>query len=682
MRLNRMTLSNFKGVTAFELRPGGANAAVFGDNGTGKTTLADAFCWALTGKDTTGSKLNPKPLDIRGAEVHNLESAVEAELVDETTGALTTLRRAQTENWTGRRGHAKEYTGNSTAYVVNGVPVQEKDYLDQVAAICPPDVAQMLTDPDALPGKLHWQKRRAILLEVCGDVSAEDVVAANKALAPILDILANQAPVAGKTPLEARRAVVDSRRKEGLARQKELPARIDEVAKSIAHIVWEDAAQDETKVAELDTERDQLNQDRARAQAGAPTQGLQRELQAAEERVREAKRQVDEAARAARHAEEDRIRAACQELVDKVSEAKTTLLTAERNLQAAKDALAGAKRGQAALEAELIPLRNQRDALKDAVWEGDTSCPTCRRPLPEEQVEAARAAFNERRATELERVRAAGTAKRADLNACIERADECERALPPLEDARQQAEAALAEAEVALQGAEPMPTTWPAPDYNSSQAVAAALAEVADISQRINESDDGGMAGELARIDARLSTISRERQECATRISQAKQRQGGEARIAELETEQRAIGEQLELLEQEIHLMERFTRAKAALLTDRVNAAFGLARVRIFRELVNGGLEDCCDITYNGVPYGGGLNTGSRLNVGLDIIRTLSRHYGVTLPVFADNGESVTRLIEIPSQVIRLVVEAGARELRVDTAAPQADLFASNNQAA
>ena len=64
------------------------------------------------------------------------------------------------------------------------------------------------------------------------------------------------------------------------------------------------------------------------------------------------------------------------------------------------------------------------------------------------------------------------------------------------------------------------------------------------------------------------------------------------------------------------------------------------------------------------VPYVG-LNNGAKINVGIDIINTLSTHYGVTVPLFVDNAESVTRLTASGAQVIRLVVSECDKELRV-----------------
>ena len=65
------------------------------------------------------------------------------------------------------------------------------------------------------------------------------------------------------------------------------------------------------------------------------------------------------------------------------------------------------------------------------------------------------------------------------------------------------------------------------------------------------------------------------------------------------------------------------------------------------------------------VPYSF-ANSAARINAGLEIIDVLSRFYGVELPVVVDNAESVTRLADVGTQVIRLVVSEGDRALRVE----------------
>ena len=95
---------------------------------------------------------------------------------------------------------------------------------------------------------------------------------------------------------------------------------------------------------------------------------------------------------------------------------------------------------------------------------------------------------------------------------------------------------------------------------------------------------------------------------------------------------------------------------------------FQMARLVMFKDnITNDGAKECCEVQINGVPYHD-LNNAKKMNIGLDIIQTLCRKYGVTMPVFIDNAESVTKLIDTDLQVIRLVVSAEDKKLRVEKA--------------
>ena len=136
-------------------------------------------------------------------------------------------------------------------------------------------------------------------------------------------------------------------------------------------------------------------------------------------------------------------------------------------------------------------------------------------------------------------------------------------------------------------------------------------------------------------------------------------------RIAELQQDARNAAECLESIEAMLYLVDEFTRYKTRFVEDSINGQFHAARFRLFREQANGGIEERCDVVFDGVSYVG-LNNGAKINVGIDIINTLSRHYGVAVPLFVDNAESVTNLEYAATQVIRLVVSESDKKLRCE----------------
>lgn len=138
-----------------------------------------------------------------------------------------------------------------------------------------------------------------------------------------------------------------------------------------------------------------------------------------------------------------------------------------------------------------------------------------------------------------------------------------------------------------------------------------------------------------------------------------------EKRIGELREEQKKAGAELEQVEALSFTIEDFIRWKMRFVEDSVNGLFRIVTFRLFRDQANGGVAECCDVVVNGVPYAA-INNGARINAGMDIIRRLSEHYGIRVPLFVDNAEGVTRLEDAGTQVIRLVVSSQDKCLRVE----------------
>ena len=122
--------------------------------------------------------------------------------------------------------------------------------------------------------------------------------------------------------------------------------------------------------------------------------------------------------------------------------------------------------------------------------------------------------------------------------------------------------------------------------------------------------------------------------------------------------------------EEHVHqnqVLKAFVTTRVKVLTENVNNKFNIAEFKLFNQLVNGELEETCVTTVDGVEYSGGLNNAARINVGLDIINTLSQHYKITAPIFIDNAESITDIIPTEAQQIQLIVSGQDKNLRMET---------------
>ena len=170
-RIQSMKMQNFCGIQSLEIKPDGADLSVYGDNATGKTTIANAFAWLFTGKNASGTAdFDPAPLDSSNAKIHNLETSV-------TVG--TEYRRVLTEVWTKKRGEVTaQLTGTKTSYYKDDVPLKEKEFTAEIDALFGGgERFRMLTAVGYFPAVMDWKARRKLLLDMCGDVRDEDVIA-------------------------------------------------------------------------------------------------------------------------------------------------------------------------------------------------------------------------------------------------------------------------------------------------------------------------------------------------------------------------------------------------------------------------------------------------------------------------------------------------------------------------
>ena len=119
---------------------------------------------------------------------------------------------------------------------------------------------------------------------------------------------------------------------------------------------------------------------------------------------------------------------------------------------------------------------------------------------------------------------------------------------------------------------------------------------------------------------------------------------------------------QLEKIEM---LIDKFTFNKITNLENEINSLFEMVKFKMFDEQLNGGIAECCICTIDGVPFSD-ANTASKVNAGLDVIKTLQTYFEVNAPIFIDNRESVTVLnTGFDMQIINLVVDPEHSQLTV-----------------
>lgn len=186
--LKSLSLRNFKGIKKLDLSFDKHETNIHGANGTGKTTVFDAFTWVLFGKDSSDRKdFNIKTLNPNGTNVEKTEHTVTAVL--SVDGKEITLHRIYRENWVKKRGEADaELKGHETLFYINDVPKKAGEYAAEISEIVDESVFKLITNPQYFPA-MKWQDQREILFKIAGTVSDQEIANGNREFEKLLEKL-------------------------------------------------------------------------------------------------------------------------------------------------------------------------------------------------------------------------------------------------------------------------------------------------------------------------------------------------------------------------------------------------------------------------------------------------------------------------------------------------------------
>ena len=629
IRINQMILQNFKGIKSLEINANGESLSIYGDNATGKTTVFDAFTWLLFNKDSLGrSDFGIKTQDEFGNPIHNLEHSVECELAIDNS--ILTLKKVYAEKWTKKRGSAAaEFTGHETKYFVNEVPVQKKEYEQKISSIVDENLFKIITNPLFFNENMKWQDRRAILLNLCENITDEELLAKNEQFAPL------SAELKGRTIQEYKK-IIQSKQAGINDELKSIPQRIDEANRAIADVV----EVDESEKATIEKKIADLNDEILAIKNGAST--VNPELLA----LKEKKRQIE-----SKRCDTSELDKKLITLKGELSNVNFGIADCERNIRTLFDNIQFAEKKAEALRIEWHEVNNRQ-------YEGKEICPTCGQALPTELIEEAKALFNLAKVDELEAITVKGKKIKADLEWQKNEHDGTAKYLENLQKKEKALETSIAICEEKITEAthkfgEQIKAEVEKIDLN--------IAEIEKTAQNKTESVQVKIYPIQEQITAEKAKLDEINKAILSRELAEKQKQ----RIAELEASEKTLAGEYANLEKTAFLIDEFIKFKVELLSEEINSHFKYAKFKLFDVQINGGIAECCEVTFKGVPYSD-LNNASRINIGLDIINTLCRLNDRYCPVICDNAESVTNIMPTTSQMVCLVVSAADKTLRIE----------------
>ncbi|HCA7647544.1 TPA: AAA family ATPase [Staphylococcus pseudintermedius] len=645
LRLNKLTIENFAGIKKQCFEFNGHNFKIHGANGTGKTTTATALQWLLFDKGLDGStkSFNPVPVDKNNNELYELIPTVEAEFtIDDHT--LLLRKESRPKYTTNQKTNRKEYSRSRTKrQFINEEPVKISDYKSRIKDVIDEDVFKLITNPAAF-NNLDWKKRREILFEIADPINNEDIINSNDELKGLSDLLNDH-------DIETKKKIVSDKIKQINKEIQDIPTRINQESKGLQEV--EPLSDSELK--QIESEIEALKQQRIEVKNGSKFIELKNKL-------------IDKEAELSRLKSnhnfeiDNKIHA----LTNEFNAEQSTVLNYTSKIRVHNREIEHEEKRRKALLSDYKMIETNFKELQDKQFEYTATnlCETCGQKLPADQIESVKQKALEKFNKE----------KSADLEVLTNKKDEMlnegKKIKPVIEKIQTEIDKYQKYVEDASKKSEKIKTQIDEfkekqTDVTETEAYRAIVSEIEEIKQE-QQNIQESIASTVLMIDEQIHDLYLKKSKFDERLIIIESNKRSEQRIKELRSKEDNLLDEKEEYACQLYQLNLFTTTKINMLTDNINKKFDMAEFKLFNQLVNGELEETCITLVDGVEYSGGLNNAARINVGLDIINSLCRHYNVTAPIFIDNAESVTDIIKTDAQQIQLIVSENSELLVVN----------------
>jgi len=613
--LKQIEIKNFKGIADRTINFAGDVTTIKGKNGTGKTTVFDAFLWCMFGKNAEmKSAFNVATLDENGAIIPGLTHSVKV-VIEKTIANL-----AAVDTYTLERVQIDKKNGGSTCkYIVNGYDKAKKEFDELVAKeLCTENNFKAITSPFFFTAQ-KWQSQRETLMSLIDESKIEIPAEFREKIANLKQN--------GITLTEHRAKL----QKDLKTIQKEIDSEnaLVVVLKCQNRVYATDFESIETLKAAKEKELAEIE--------NGGTQIVE---------LTKKKSQLEIALQVATNEAKQKANEAYYSQLNEQNALKQKFSQAQRFIIADDTQIKDLTREIEVITQHRDQLRAQHKAVHDQqlqLSENDFKCPTCGREFEPGKIaeiqEKLTAKFNANRSTQLKDIAEKGKKDNADIEGNQFLINEAQE-----DKARYMAVCK---------------------EINTNPLFTAELkpvAEVADTEQMHDLRQQIADVSEQLKKCELASEVERRKTELKQTIADLNQKLGlktliqkNEEQIAKSEAYIESENHEYAATEKEIADLADVQNTINAEIEKQVNGLFKLTKFKLFETQVNGETIETCEATANGVPYSD-LNTAARINVGLDIINVLSRNIAVYAPIFIDNTESVNEILDTESQQIRLMV--------------------------
>lgn len=685
--LKKISIKNFKKIKELTINFKD-NTSIYGRNAIGKTTIKDAYLWCLFGKNSENRKdFEVQTLDKDNNVIHNLETRVEITL--DINKDIKVFTRVFKEKWVKHKGDLeKNLEGNTTEYYIDYVPQKQKDYNEKVNEILDIDTFKLLSDPMYFCC-LPWKEQRSILFEISGSVDDSSVFDYDNSLSKLKNEL-------NGLSIDDYRKKIKFQISKLKKDRDNIPAKIEENYSNIIDIDFEKLEHDKhdikNKISSVDrniAECSYSKNKRIEIQNKITELVCKRINKIAEYRAEIQTELLNAEYEYKRKEREFKSNANSPiiELKNKINDVESEINNLISSKKMIEEVIGSKNKLINNNELLLKTAKKEKDDLlvkyheldeREFVFDDNLSfCPSCGRIYEdiEEIKRVAEEKFNNSKSVKISSIIAQGKAKATEIDKLCEYISILNEDLFNLNEDVNKITTSIKNKEDELKKLENKLENMKENTSNEEFEGAAELKELIlhlndcinnpkveglnELNDNINKLEleikslkDSDVTDNLIKEKSNLQIKF---EEIVKKLANKDKNLEINQRIKELQEEQKALSVEIARLEGLDYDCDRYTKVKCELSESKINSKFKNIKFKLFDNLINGSIVECCVALINGVPYPD-VNSAAKINAGIEIINVMSEFHGMKTPIIVDNAEGINTVEETECQLIKLIV--------------------------
>ena len=627
IEIKSMTLQNFKKVRSQHI-DFSHNMVISGANKVGKTTIYDAYLWAIFGV-TSKKNATVQPLDVNNEVIHHLETSVTVVLNYNDEREIK-VQRILSENWKGKGTTEEKLQSTTQERLINDVPLSQKDFNTKLEELCPLNKWLVLSNINIFMS-YKVDDRRKMLMSLAGELNEEELMKSYS--------------LVYKGIIEDKKQLNDL-----LLQQNTTKKKADEELKLIpAKVQAQEALRIDVNFEELKAQKTKLDTDIAAIDAAL--EGVSEKDPVMEEYLKKLQAYNEKVSKAQKAWQDTKIKA-IDNLTKLISSASTALLEAENLYTTNSKAYNNNKTSLAEVSIKFDnKIKEWNNANeKEFDYKQTDVCPVCGRPYTDDmkatEYEHAVAEYNENKSNILIKIQNEAAELKQRMLVLKGNINTYEQ-ITKVQDEECVEKAQLRYNGLINQRNEAYNQTWESTSekvsYDNELAEIEASKPTIKIDATIEENKE------------KKKTLTSLRDKLVNQIAGEETNKRIDAEKKKLNNRSIELSQIIADCSEVIRQIKAYKKEKINLVEEKVNSYFSLIRWKFYEQNKTNDDEKeiCTAIDKDGIDYDN-TNDGTVIDMGVDIISGISKASNIFVPLFVDRKESAEYIVHTEQQTICL----------------------------